>query len=161
MATQVQQPPLSPATPPAGASDRSRTEPHDAPQIEPLVDALPFLDHRARRRAVPAPDAGPGRYLAAKDGDTSLLIPLDRDLIHVGRSFSAELRLEEPRVSRRHALIVRRGDTLRLLDDRSANGTFVNGHRIVESDLSDGDEILFGALQFRYVEVRAPTGTRA
>jgi pSer/pThr/pTyr-binding forkhead associated (FHA) protein len=82
-----------------------------------------------------------------------MLLALDREVTHLGRGFTADLRLEEQRVSRRHAILAQRGASVRLLDDRSANGTFVNGRRIVESDLNDGDVILIGPVVLRYIEV--------
>jgi len=42
---------------------------------------------------------------------------------------------------------------VRLLDDRSSNGTYVNGRRIIESELRDGDVVLIGPVTLRYVEV--------
>jgi pSer/pThr/pTyr-binding forkhead associated (FHA) protein len=97
--------------------------------------------------------AAPGRYLALTDGDVTMLVPLDREVTHIGRGFTADLRLEEHRVSRRHAILVQRGARVRLLDDRSANGTFVNGRRIIESELRDGDVVLIGPVALSYVEV--------
>jgi pSer/pThr/pTyr-binding forkhead associated (FHA) protein len=129
------------------------TAPHEAPWLNPTPDALPLIDHRARRRAIRSDDAAPGRYLGLTDGEETLLVALDREVTHIGRGFSADLRLEEQRVSRRHAILVQRGARVRLLDDRSANGTYVNGRRIVESELRDGDVILIGPVALHYVEV--------
>ena len=54
------------------------------------------------------------------------------------------MRFDDPTVSRRHALIVRQPDGVRLLDDRSLNGVFVNGARVDGQTLKDGDEIIVG-----------------
>ena len=44
-----------------------------------------------------------------------------------------------------------------MLDDRSSNGTFVNGRRVTVAYLADGDVLRFGRAVLRYVEVaRAP-----
>ncbi len=40
------------------------------------------------------------------------------------------MRFDDPTVSRRHALVVRQPDGVRVLDDRSLNGVFVNGERV-------------------------------
>ena len=75
-------------------------------------------------------------------------------MTHLGRGFSADLRLEDQSVSRRHAVIVDDGDDdARILDDRSANGTFVNGRRVTDAVLHDRDVIRLGrvALVFRHV----------
>ena len=47
-----------------------------------------------------------------------------------------------------------RSDQARLLDDRSSYGTFVNGRRIQQADLRDGDVIVLGRVLLRYLEVK-------
>jgi pSer/pThr/pTyr-binding forkhead associated (FHA) protein len=91
---------------------------------------------------------GPGRHLEVAGRQ----IALDRDILHVGRGLGADLRLDHVSVSRRHAVIVQRREEVRLLDDRSAGGTFVNGRRIFAATLSDGDEIEFGDIVLVYRE---------
>jgi pSer/pThr/pTyr-binding forkhead associated (FHA) protein len=56
-------------------------------------------------------------------------------------------------VSRRHALVVRQADGVRVLDDRSLNGVFVNGERVEWRTLEDGDEILVGRYRLSYLDV--------
>jgi pSer/pThr/pTyr-binding forkhead associated (FHA) protein len=133
------------------ASADHTTEVFDARFGDP-VDALPLLEHRLRRRAVPVDLATPGRYLAIDAGET-LLIRLERDITHIGRGFAADLRLDDDRVSRRHAIVVRRGAHTHLLDDRSSNGTFVNGRQIEDARLGDGDLIRVGPVALRYVDL--------
>ena len=63
-------------------------------------------------------------------------------------------------MSRRHALIVRQADGVRVLDDRSLNGVFVNGERVEWRVLSDGDEIVVGRYRLHFLEAApeiAPT----
>ncbi len=74
-------------------------------------------------------------------------------MIHIGRGLSADLRLDESSVSRRHAILVPRVSGARVLDDRSSNGTFVNGRRVQQADLSDGDVIVVGRVVLRYLEI--------
>ena len=46
-----------------------------------------------------------------------------------------------------------------MLDDRSSNGTFVNGRAVTVAHLSDGDVLRFGRVAMRYVEIAPrPTG---
>src|SRR3982751_1257256 len=109
---------------------------------------------RARTRAAARlTQPGPGRYLAIPDGDEVALIPLREPTTRVGRSHTADVVLEDPSVSRRHAIIARRGESSVLLDDRSLNGVHLNGERVTEAPLSHGDEILIGRIAVRYVEV--------
>lgn len=48
------------------------------------------------------------------------------------------------RASRRHAQVHRQGQVVRLVDEGSKNGTFVNGHRVSEAVLEDGDVVRIG-----------------
>ena len=57
-------------------------------------------------------------------------VALTREWTRIGRSLAADVRFDDPTVSRRHALIVRQPDGVRVLDDRSLNGVFVNGARV-------------------------------
>jgi pSer/pThr/pTyr-binding forkhead associated (FHA) protein len=69
-----------------------------------------------------------------------------------GRGLQADLILEDPTVSRRHAIIVLTDDGARLLDDNSLNGTWCNGERVVDGvALRDGDVIGVGAATLRYL----------
>jgi pSer/pThr/pTyr-binding forkhead associated (FHA) protein len=63
------------------------------------------------------------------------------------------VRLDDPTVSRRHALIVLTdaGD-LRALDDRSLNGLFINGARVDWAPLGDGDELEIGRYRLYVLE---------
>jgi predicted nucleic acid-binding Zn-ribbon protein len=95
----------------------------------------------------------PGEYLAyEEDGDTAL-VALTQEWTRVGRSLAADVRFDDPTVSRRHALLVRQPDGVRVLDDRSLNGVFVNGERIEWRMLEDGDEIVVGRYRLRFLSV--------
>ena len=117
---------------------------------------LPRLTDRERKRAVSAVKApGPGRYLAIESGEEVVVIPVEAAVTRLGRSLSADVHLDEPSVSRRHALVVQRGDDIVVLDDRSMNGTWVNGERVREAVLTDGDVVELGAVRLRFVDVPA------
>jgi predicted RNA-binding Zn-ribbon protein involved in translation (DUF1610 family) len=85
-----------------------------------------------------------GDYLAYEDEDRVHVISLQQGWTRVGRSLSAHIRFEDPTVSRRHALVHRQDGVVRILDDRSLNGVFVNGERIEMRELDDGDELQVG-----------------
>ena len=105
----------------------------------------------APRRGARAP-RGPGQFLAWDDGDEVRIVALEREWTRVGRSLAADVRFDDPTVSRRHALIVRQADGVRVLDDRSLNGVFVNGERVEWRVLSDGDEIVVGRYRLHFLE---------
>jgi pSer/pThr/pTyr-binding forkhead associated (FHA) protein/DNA-directed RNA polymerase subunit RPC12/RpoP len=97
----------------------------------------------------------PGQYLAWQEGGSVRVASLEREWTRVGRSLAADVRFDDPTVSRRHALIVRQADGVRVLDDRSLNGVFVNGERVEWRVLSDGDEIVVGRYRLHFLEAVA------
>jgi FHA domain/Zinc-ribbon containing domain len=103
----------------------------------------------------------PGQYLAYRSpsGDVRAFA-LHREWTRIGRSLAADVRFDDPTVSRRHALIVRQPDGLRVLDDRSLNGVFVNGERVEWSTLADADEIFIGRHHLHFVDVPVISGMR-
>jgi pSer/pThr/pTyr-binding forkhead associated (FHA) protein len=121
--------------------------------ITERVDPISCLDERTLSQASETGTPGPGRYLEVQGAGRTLLIPVASDVIHIGRGLSADLRLDESSVSRRHAILVPRVSGARVLDDRSSNGTFVNGRRVQQADLSDGDVIVVGRVVLRYLEI--------
>lgn len=103
----------------------------------------------------------PGQYLAYRSGDEdSTVFALQREWTRIGRSLAADIRFDDPTVSRRHALIVRQPDGLRVLDDRSLNGVFVNGERVEWSTLADGDEVVIGRHHLHFVDIPMISGMR-
>jgi hypothetical protein len=97
----------------------------------------------------------PGEYLCYQDGEEIVVVPLTREWTRIGRSLAADVRFDDPTVSRRHALIVRAPDGVRVLDDRSLNGVFVNGQRVEWSTLAHGDEILVGRYRLHFARLEA------
>jgi predicted nucleic acid-binding Zn-ribbon protein len=103
----------------------------------------------------------PGEYLAYEEDEETTVQALTHEWTRVGRSLAADVRFDDPTVSRRHALLVRQPDGVRVLDDRSLNGVFVNGERIEWRILEDGDEIVVGRYRLRFLTVPPqPSGRR-
>ena len=103
-----------------------------------------------------APRPAPGRYLATEEQGELVLFALgerEGQSLHVGRSPASDLPLDDASGSRRHAIVAHRGGRTVLLDDRSRNGIYVNGQRVSEAPLRDGDWIAIGHVSLRYVEV--------
>lgn len=137
-----------------------------------FVRASLFTGGRFTRRAGEAPTAAqraeivaaardeitaPGEYLAYEDAGRLRVLSLDKEWTRVGRSLAADVRFDDPTVSRRHALIVRQPDGVRVLDDRSLNGVFVNGERVEWRALADGDEIVVGRYRLQYLHLTPQT----
>jgi pSer/pThr/pTyr-binding forkhead associated (FHA) protein len=114
--------------------------------------SLPRVPDRERRRGAVVPQLAPGRYIAIEDAGELVLLPLASDVVRAGRSPANDIVLDDASVSRRHALLARRGGATWILDDRSLNGVRVNGERVSEAALRDGDVIALGNVAVRYVE---------
>ena len=128
----------------------------------------PMQDHGSTTVELPAPaqelpsgwleqarDAlpGTGRFLVGRSEDTVRVFQIEEGWTRIGRSVAADIRLDHPSVSRRHALIISEPDTmLRVLDDRSLNGVLVNGEEIEWGKLEDGDELQIGRYQLFVLE---------
>jgi len=80
-------------------------------------------------------------------------IVVDADEALVGREANCNVVVSHPSVSRRHALIKRKQDVFFVVDQGSANGTFVDSKRIVDATLKEGSVLRFGSATFK-VEVR-------
>jgi hypothetical protein len=140
-----------PACPHCGGEDFRRSsifgeleprEPDDSGDVEApdwLAEAREALDRE-------------GNYLAFDDGELRV-IGLDRGWTRIGRSLAADLRFDDPTVSRRHAMVHRAEDATRVLDDRSLNGVFVNGDRVDMRTLSDGDELTVGRFRLYFMSL--------
>ena len=71
-------------------------------------------------------------------------IATDNGEIVVGRSVGTRIRIDDTEISRQHAVITNDGEDYQIRDLMSANGTYVNGHRIEEITLHHGDSIRLG-----------------
>jgi phosphoserine phosphatase RsbU/P len=77
----------------------------------------------------------------------------------LGRSPDCEIILEVAAVSRRHAVIMQEEDRYTVQDLGSRNGTFVNGHRVVDrSPLRNGDQLLICDLLLSFQDITSPGG---
>lgn len=154
---------VSPPTPP------SPPPPMEVAAVEPEAPAAPAADDDSRPEPpdtvasspiAPAADAPPRpqRPASAADGASALLHALDGDiepqeqpleeLTFIGRTPENQVRIYKPAVSRRHAQIARTATGWMLRDLSSENGTYVNGQRITEKLLADGDRVQFGTSRF-------------
>ena len=138
------------------SAERPPAEPEttltDTQSTGPLWQPQP-ADHdallaKARERA-----QQPGEYLTYEENGEQRTVALTREWTRIGRSLAADVRFDDPTVSRRHALIVRQPDGVRVLDDRSLNGVFVNDARIEGKVLKDGDEIIIGRYRLSFLSV--------
>jgi hypothetical protein len=147
-----------PACPHCGGEDFRRSsifgeleprEPTDAGEVE-SPDWLSEAREAVERE---------GDYLAFDEDGQLRVLGLDGGWTRIGRSLAADIRFDDPTVSRRHAMVHRAEGVTRVLDDRSLNGVFVNGNRVDMRTLSDGDELTIGRFRLYFLSL-AEAGVR-
>ena len=92
-----------------------------------------------------------GRLIA---GDRGEIHDLHDNRVTIGRDQDQDVVLTDARVSRRHALIIRRHGSVFLMDAGSANGTFHKGQpATAEAELATGDQVTFGPVTYMFKEL--------
>jgi predicted component of type VI protein secretion system len=85
------------------------------------------------------------------------LIVLQRPVLLIGRHADCDVRIDSPKISRRHCCLAMAYDRVLVRDLGSRNGVRVNGRAVDESRLQNGDELAIGAILFRLQsEVESP-----
>src|SRR5512145_1179725 len=85
-----------------------------------------------------------------ENGNSARRIWLNTLPFRIGRSKSAHYVLSSPKVSKEHAEISLASSHYRVRDLGSTNGTFVNGRRVSETGLVNGDILHFAQEEFRF-----------
>src|SRR5665213_3139600 len=101
--------------------------------------------------AISAPTLTPQGQLAGKPA-----MPLSRPFTLIGSRNRAHLHLISSSVSRNHCCIIVTDNGLYLRDLASRTGAIVNGRRVKESDLRDGDVIQVGSFKFKFADPAGP-----
>jgi pSer/pThr/pTyr-binding forkhead associated (FHA) protein len=97
--------------------------------------------------AMPALDDATGPRLAVSTPDRTWEVPL-HDRLTIGREPDNDVMLDEPRVSRYHAVVERRDAVCTVRDLNSSNGTWVGGARVARSVVHDGESFRIGSASF-------------
>lgn len=85
-----------------------------------------------------------GARIVVINGEDAGMAFIVKGTMSFGRAESSTVTIKDAKVSRQHAQIQQQGNEYILVDLNSSNGTFVNGERIEEHVLSNGDEIEIG-----------------
>ena len=142
-----------PRCPNCGGTDFRRASLFEQPTLRDIAITRPTARPANWLDGVRETITEPGKYLAMFADGRTRLIELSTGWSRIGRSRSADIRLDDPTVSRRHAVIVQTPEgELRVLDDRSMNGIRVNEEPVDWSPLADGDELQIGRYTLSVVE---------
>jgi hypothetical protein len=145
----------APAPPPAGDDEPSIIVQRPAPRGDD-----PIGTNVLTSVFEPQPEARmqlPRARLVARGGDhEGKAWYLNRNRTTIGRGTDNDIVLLDIAVSRHHLRIDRHADGFRLLDLQSGNGTYINGRRVLDAELYDGDAIEVGNLVLGFSTVGKP-----
>ncbi|MEX0942382.1 MAG: FHA domain-containing protein [Pseudomonadales bacterium] len=91
--------------------------------------------------------SGAWSLIADSGPEKGQIIPV-MDRTEIGRALECDISILEPALSRKHAELELTDDGLLIRDLGSVNGTFVNGEKVDEAALNDGDVLAFGKIKF-------------
>ena len=134
-----------PASPAAAAAARSAAAPSSVAPVEPEATSSPDAPSAAQSHE-PAGSQSGGQPRLEVGGQA---YPLVRAITLMGRGTDADIRVEDPGVSRKNCEIVV-GNPAIIRDLKSTNGTFVDGDRIDECTLTEGAIVKLGGTAFTF-----------
>ena len=95
---------------------------------------------------------GPALVVRSGGGMAGQSFQPDEGSTLIGRSPECNVFLDDVTVSRRHAELLRDGDTFTIRDLESLNGTYVNRRRIESTVLEDDDEVQIGKYRLTFLQ---------
>ena len=96
--------------------------------------------------------SGPALVVRSGGGMAGQSFQPDEGSTLIGRSPECDVFLDDVTVSRRHAELVRDGETFTIRDLESLNGTYVNRRRIESTVLEDDDEVQIGKYRLTFLQ---------
>lgn len=105
---------------------------------------LTFVEDKLTDVAVDAGVENAPELFVSLNGKTLRQMQLDRERTLIGRSELNDITIDSSCVSRYHAMLVRQGGALLLMDLNSCNGVFVNSKRVTSRVLCHDDVISLG-----------------
>ena len=119
-------------------AEMTNTQGGENTQVMPVMTPVPQPARRATAMLLLQTPGGPQP------------IPLESTMVSLGRGLSNDVILEDTRVSRHHAQLRYKQRRFWVTDLGSTNGTFVNGQRVSELALRDGDVVSLGGLELTF-----------
>lgn len=137
------------------AIHRDGEQKHDVTQTFGHDSDLSFVPFgaeltEAEQAAIAALPSGSALLLVRAGALAGARYLLDTDVTTVGRHPEADIFFDDVTVSRRHAEITRSGTAFEIVDQRSLNGTYVNGERVDRSALANGYELRIGKFRLNF-----------
>ncbi|ALG28635.1 MULTISPECIES: FHA domain-containing protein [Glutamicibacter] len=144
-------------------SEHGPVAPHNESASETTNIALPSMNKASEpsviytlsedeKNAVRALPSGSALLIAHSGPNKGARFLLDTDESIAGRHPNADIFLDDVTVSRRHAKFTRNGESFLLSDIGSLNGTYINGDRIDEIQLSSGVQVQIGKFRLNFYQ---------
>lgn len=114
------------------------------------TDEYPVVSQRAPHTDAVLPAFVEASLHVMSGPDTKGPYPLAMVDTLIGRGADAQIRVQDMMMSKRHATIRYVDGEFRVRDEKSSNGTFLNGSKVVEYAVRDGDKLLVGDTLFRF-----------
>jgi pSer/pThr/pTyr-binding forkhead associated (FHA) protein len=140
----IRRSPDRPAGPP---SDTTQTFGHDS-DLSFVPFGADLTD--AELEAIEALPSGAALLIVRSGPTAGARYLLDADVTTVGRHPEADIFFDDVTVSRRHAEVTREGAAFEIVDQRSLNGTYVNGERVDRAALVNGAEVRIGKFRLNF-----------
>jgi pSer/pThr/pTyr-binding forkhead associated (FHA) protein len=100
------------------------------------------------------------RLIVRRDGGAQDEVVLAKSQTTIGRLPTNDIQLDDGAVSSKHAVLVAEAGVFKIVDQKSTNGTYLNGERCTRGILHDGDVIQIGRFGLVFVAPRSGTGPR-
>ncbi|MCC4907636.1 FHA domain-containing protein [Microbacterium sp. cx-55] len=148
-----------PGDAPTPAHDTTQTFGHDSD-----LSFVPFGSELsdAELEAIEALPTASALFIVRSGPTAGARYLLDTDVTTVGRHPDADIFFDDVTVSRRHSEITRVDGGFEIVDQRSLNGTYVNGERVDRATLTNGAEVRIGKFRLNFfvspVDLPAPAG---
>ena len=120
---------------------------HAEPEQADFGHTMVYSPSQDVRRMDPRDAPATGKAFLVGAGKRTVL---SGSRILIGRSRECDIQLDDPNTSRRHAEVRREGHAWVVADLGSTNGIKVNGSRVAEAELHQGDEVTLGLIRLRF-----------
>lgn len=128
----------------------------DADLVVPMGEVVAPVDEEAKTKMVSVNQVAAKLIFKAGDADVNEF-EIKKDEITLGRGKDCDVSLLDKKSSRKNTVIQRVGSKFVIKDLSSANGTYVNGTKIREFDLSSNDQIKIGDTEFIFqAQLKSP-----
>jgi hypothetical protein len=125
--------------------------------------ALVVLAVFLRRRKRPAVERGAAKGAPILGGILQEEVSgkghvIDAPVMQIGRSRTNDIVIDDPTVSRQHAILTRADNGILSIENKSDRALLVNDERVDKTNLEDGDLVALGTVKLRFRQVKSVKG---